>query len=179
MTVCRLEKRLPKRLRPMWILVFLALCPDAGTAAPVAQMHDNTFREGWSLLQKERYAEARAVFGKIPPAEYDLGDYLAYFAGMAAAREGKRTVAAESLVTLEGKFSASPLLPYLRHEIAYAAALDNDVPGARNALELSRGKVGGSDRKSEEGYVAAFLAEERGPSAESASLHLSNVAAHT
>ncbi len=166
----------------MWILAFLVLCPNAGTAASIAstaQMHDNTFREGWSLLQKERYAEARAAFGKIPPAEYDLGDYLAYFAGVAAAREGKRAEAAESLRTIEEKFADSPLLPYLRHEVAYAAALDNDVAGARKASESSRGKVAGGDRKSEEAYVAAFLAEENGPSAEAASLHLSNFATYT
>lgn len=166
----------------MLILAFLAACPNAGTAAPTAPtalMHDNTFREGWSLLQKERYAEARAAFGKVPPAEYDLGDYLAYFAGMAAAREGKRVEAGEGVNTLVEKFPDSPLLPYLLHEVAYAAALDNDVAGARKASESSRGKVAGGDRKSEEAYVAAFLAEENGPSAEAASLHLSNVAAYT
>jgi len=36
---------------------------------------------GVSLLQKERYAEARAVFATIPPVEYDLGDYVVYFGG--------------------------------------------------------------------------------------------------
>src|SRR3972149_3744962 len=149
----------------MWILAFLALSPHAG-AAPAAHMHDAAFREGWSLLQEERYVEARAALGKIPPAEYDLGDYIAYFVGMGAARDGKRSEAGESLRTLEEKFPDSPLLPYLHHEVAYAAALDNDVAGARMALERSHGKVGGGYRKSEEGFVAAFLAEEGGPSPE-------------
>src|SRR3972149_6969927 len=162
----------------MWILAFLALSPHAG-AAPAAHMHDAAFREGWSLLQEERYVEARAALGKIPPAEYDLGDYIAYFVGMGAARDGKRSEAGESLRTLEEKFPDSPLLPYLHHEVAYAAALDNDVAGARMALERSHGKVGGGYRKSEEGFVAAFLAEEGGPSPEAASLHLSNFAAYT
>src|SRR3990170_4838304 len=162
----------------MWILAFLALSPNAG-AAPSAQMHDAAFREGWSLLQEERYVEARAALGKIPPSEYDLGDYIAYFVGTGAAREGKRAEAGESLRTLEEKFPDSPLLPYLHHEVAYAAALDNDVAGARMALERSHGKVGGGYRKSEEGFVAAFLAEEGGPSPGAASLHLSNFAAYT
>src|SRR3990172_2665530 len=130
----------------MWILAFLALSPNAG-AAPSAQMHDAAFREGWSLLQEERYVEARAALGKIPPAEYDLGDYIAYFVGMGAARDGKRSEAGESLRTLEEKFPDSPLLPYLHHEVAYAAALDNDVAGARVALERPHGEGGGGDRE--------------------------------
>ena len=81
------------------------------------------------------------------PQEYDLGDYVVYFGGEAAAREGKRTEAAESLRLLEEKFPGSPLLPYLRHDVAYAAALDNDVAAAREAFGLSRGKVSGSRTK--------------------------------
>jgi soluble lytic murein transglycosylase len=169
---------LPNRLRFLWILAFLALCPDFAIASSAAGGHDAAFREGWSLLQKERYAEARAVFTKIPPLEYDLGDYVVYFGGEAAAREGKRTEAGESLRLLEEKFPGSPLLPYLRHEVAYAAALDNDVAASRGASELSRGKVGGSRRKAEEGYVAAFLAGEGTPTAEAATLHLENFSAY-
>ena len=163
----------------MWILAFLALCPDFAIASSAAGGYDAAFREGWSLLQKERYAEARAVFAKIPPLEYDLGDYVVYFGGEAAARERKRTEAGESLRLLEEKFPGSPLLPYLRHDVAYAAALDNDVAASREAFGLSRGKVSGSRRKAEEGYVAAFLAEEGGATAEAASLHLENFSIYT
>ncbi|MGB7630725.1 MAG: tetratricopeptide repeat protein, partial [Candidatus Deferrimicrobium sp.] len=164
---------MPNRLRPLWILAFLALCTNFAIASS-APGNDDAFREGWSLLQKERYEEARAVFAKIPPLEYDLGDYVVYFGGEAAAREGKRAEAGESLRLLEGKFPKSPLLPYLRHDVAYAAALDNDVAASREMFVLSRGKVSGSRRKAEEGYVAAFLAGGGGPTAEAATLHLEN-----
>ena len=166
------------RLRFPIILALLALCPNVAIASPAAEGRDAAFREGWSLLQKERYAEARAVFAKIPPLEYDLGDYVVYFGGEAAAREGKRTEAGESTRLLEEKFPGSPLLPYLRHEVAYAAALDNDAAAARDAFGLSRGKVSGSRRKAEEGYVAAFLAGEAPPTAEAATLHLENFSAY-
>jgi len=169
---------LTNRLRILWILASLALCPQFAVASASVPGHDAAFREGWSLLQKERYAEARAVFAKIPPLEYDLGDYVVYFGGEAAAREGKRTEAAESLRLLKEKFPDSPLLPYLLHDVAYAAALDNDVAAAREAFGLSRGKVSGSGRKAEEGYVAAFLAGEAGPTAEAATLHLENFSAY-
>jgi len=169
---------LPSRRRLPWILAFLALCPNFAIAAAAGE-HDAAFREGWSLLQKERYAEARAVFTKIPPLEYDLGDYVVYFGGEAAAREGKRTEAGESLRLLEEKFPGSPLQPYLRHEVAYAAALDNDLPAARESISVSRGAVKGNGRKSEEGYVVALMAEEGGPSAEAASMHLENFASYT
>jgi soluble lytic murein transglycosylase len=172
MTV-RLEMPLPKRLRLMLILVFLVLSPNFAIASS-SPVHDAAFREGWSLLQKERYAEARAVFAKIPPLEYDLGDYVVYFGGESAAREGKRTEAGESLRLLEEKFPGSPLLPYLRHDVAYAAILDNDVAAARDPFGLSRGKVSGTGRKAEEGYVGAILAGEAAPTAEAATLHLEN-----
>ena len=169
---------LTNRLRLLWILAFLALSPTYAIASSAAPGRDDAFREGWSLMQKERYAEARAVFAKIPPLEYDLGDYVVYFDGEAAAREGKRTEAGESLRLLEEKFPGSPLLPYLRHEVAYAAALDNDVAASREAFVLSRGKVSGSRRKAEEGYIAAFLAGEGGATAEAARLHLENFSAY-
>jgi hypothetical protein len=170
---------LPNRSRCLWILAFLALCPQFAVASTSAPGHDAAFQEGWSLLQKERYAEARAAFAKIPPLEYDLGDYVVYFGGEAAAREGKRTESAESVRLLKEKFPDSPLLPYLRHDVAYAAVLDNDVPASREPFGLSRGQVSGSRRKSEEGYVAAVLAEEGGPSAEAAALHLENFSSYT
>jgi len=170
---------MPNRLRTVWILAFLALLPQFAVASTSAPGHDAAFQEGWSLLQKERYAEARAVFAKIPPLEYDLGDYVVYFGGEAAARDGKRTEAAESLRLLREKFPDSPLLPYLLHDVAYAAALDNDVAASREAFGHSRGKVGGSRRKAEEGFVAAFLAGEAGPTAEAATLDLENFSVHT
>src|SRR5512140_273713 len=165
---------LPNRLRLLWILAFLSLCPNFAIASPVVGRHDAAFREGWSLLEKERYDEASSALAGIPPAEFDLGDYVVYFRGKAAARVGKRVDAAESLRILGESFPASPLLPYLRHEVAYAAALDNDTAAAREAFGFSRGKVSGSRRKAEEGYVAAFLAGEAGPTAEAATLHLEN-----
>jgi soluble lytic murein transglycosylase len=170
---------LPNRLRPLLILAFLALCPNIALASSSTPAYDAAFREGWSLLQKERFAEASAVLAGIPPAEFDLGDYVVYFRGEAAAREGKRTEAGESLREMEGKFPDSPLLPYLRHEVAYAAALDNDLPAARESISVSRGAVKGNGRKSEEGYVVALLAGEGGPTAEAASLHLENFASYT
>jgi tetratricopeptide (TPR) repeat protein len=170
---------LPKRLRLMWILAFLVLCPHFAIASSSAPGHDAAFREGWSLLQKERYEEARETLAKIPPLEYDLGDYVVFFAGESAAREGKRTEAEESLRLLKEKFPLSPLLPYLRHDVAYAAALDNDVAASREAFGPSRGKVNGSRRKAEEGYVAAFLAGEGGATAEAAALYLENFSAYS
>jgi tetratricopeptide (TPR) repeat protein len=163
----------------MWVFAFLAFCPQFADASSSVPGHDAAFREGWSLLQKERYAEARAVYATIPPLEYDLGDYVVYFGGEAAARMGMRTEAAESLRLLEETFPNSPLLPYLRHEVAYAAALDNDLPAARESISASRGAVKGNGRKSEEGYVVALLAEEGGPTAAAASLHLENFASYT
>ena len=97
-----------------------------------------------------------------------------YFGGESAAREGKRTEAGESLRLLEEMFPGSPLFPYLFHEVAYAAALDNDVAASRDPFGLSRGKVIGSRRKAEEGYVAAVLAGEGAPTAEAATLYLEN-----
>ena len=114
----------------MWILAFLALSPNAG-AAPSAQMHDAAFREGWSLLQEERYVEARAALGKIPPAEYDLGDYIASFVGMGAARDGKRSEVGEALRKLQEKFPDSLPLPHRLSEVAYAAFLDDALAVAR------------------------------------------------
>ena len=170
---------LPKLLRIVGILVFLAISPGFAIASSAAGEKDAAFREGWSLLQKERYAEARAAFAKIPPLEYDLGDYVVFFGGEAAAREGKRAEAGEALRLLAEQFPGSPLLVYLRHEVAYAAALDNDLNAARESVSVSRGAVKGNGRKSEEGYVVALLAEEGGPTAVAASLHLDNFASYT
>ncbi|MBP2684268.1 MAG: hypothetical protein H6Q79_2307, partial [Deltaproteobacteria bacterium] len=158
-------------------IVLLSLGADALSAPPNA--HDKTFREGWDHLDHERFAEAGAAFGKIPPGEYDLGDYVVYFSGMAAARGKKRVEASEFMNRLERQYTLSPLVPYLRHEIGYAAALDNDLRLAAAALSVSRGSVTGGNRKSEEGYIVAILAEEAGPTPEAATLHLDNFAAYS
>lgn len=177
------DNNMMKRAAAFCLLVLLALCFDApffrGAAGAAAPPHDTDFREGLSHLEQERYAEARVAFGKIPPEAFDLGDYAVYFAGMASARDGKRQEAAEAARRLEERFPQSPLVPYLRHEIAFAAALDNDLPAARAALAVSRGKVTGNGRKSEEGFVAAVLAGEGEPTPESAALHLENFSAYS
>ena len=170
----RLETTLQSRLRFPGIIAFLVLFPVIAIASSAERQRDDAFRTGWSLMQNEKYAEARAIFAKIPPLEYDLGDYVVYFEGEAAGRVGDRIGTGEALRLLGEKFPGSPLLPYLRHEAAYAAALDNDAAATREAFGLSRGKVGGSRRKAEEGYIAAFLAGEGGPTAEAATLHLEN-----
>ena len=169
---------LPNRFRLPWILAFLVLCPNFAIASSSGQGYDAAFREGWSLLEREKFSEARAAFGKIPPAAYDLGDYVLYFTGMSAARQGKRTDAGEAARVLSETFPGSPLIPYMQHELAFVAAVDNDLPAAREAYVASRGKVTGNGRKAEEGYVAALLAAEGGPNAAAATLHLDNFAGH-
>jgi len=162
------------------ILVAIVLLMPGAAAFPAApNAYDKTFREGWDHLDHERFAEAGEAFGKIPPGEYDLGDYVLYFSGMAAARGKKRVEASEFMARLERQYTVSPLVPYLRHEIGYAAVLDNDLRLAAAALSVSRGSVSGGNRKSEEGYIAAVLAEEAGPAPEAAKLHLDNFAAYS
>ena len=125
-------------------------------------------------------AEARAAFAKVPPLEYDLGDYVAYFVGEAAAREGKRTEAVECrLRLLKEMFPGSPLLPYLFHDVAYAAALDNDVAASREAFSLSRGKVVGSRRRRRKGMSARSLPREAGPRRERHRCDLENFSVYT
>ena len=97
---------------------------------------------------------------------------------MSSARQGKRTDAGEAARVLSETFPGSPLIPYMQHELAFAAAVDNDLPAAREAYVVSRGKVTGNGRKAEEGYVAALLAAEGGPNAAAATLHLDNFAGH-
>lgn len=165
---------MPKRLFALCIFAFLAMHPAGASASSATPGYDDAFRLGWSLLGKERYDDARAAFGKIPPEKYDLGDYVIFFRGMAAARSGKRPEAAQALRALETRYRGSPLLPYLHHEVAFAAVLDNDLPAVRGSLPLSRGAVRGNGRKAEEGYMVARLAEEPGPNIEAAALHLGN-----
>ncbi|MBI5575080.1 MAG: transglycosylase SLT domain-containing protein [Deltaproteobacteria bacterium] len=154
-------------------LLFLILPQIAASAS-----HDAAFREGWINLTEEKYAEARNSFRRIPPLVYDLGDYAIYFTGLSFAREGLRGEAASAFDDLSKKFPASPLRPYLAHALAYAAAVDNDLPAARIWFERSQGFASGNGGKAEEGFVAAFLLEADGPSAAAAEAHLENFAAH-
>lgn len=140
------------------LLLLLSLAPFAHAASASSQ--DNTFREGWSLLSEEKFAEAREAFGEISPGEYDLGDYVLYFTGLALAREGKPAEAAKTLERLTSSFPQSPLIPYLAHELAFAAAKAGDIPSAREYFRSSRGKVMGDKRTAAEGYLAARLMEE-------------------
>ena len=140
---------------------------------------DAAFREGWSLLSEEKYTEARAALRNIPPADYDLGDYVLYFTGLSLAREGNRGEGAAVLDNLVKTFPHSPLAPYLSHALAYAAAVDNDLPAAKIYYESSHGKVAGNGYKAEEGYIGARLHEADGPSAKAAEAHLENFSAHT
>lgn len=141
--------------------------------------YDAAFREGWSLLYEEKYPEARTALRKIPAAEFDLGDYVVYFTGLSLAREGNRGDAAAALDNLFASFPGSPLVPYLSHAIAYAAAVDNDLAAASAYYGFSRGKLAGNGYKAEEEYVAARLLETEGPSAAAAEAHLENFSAHT
>ncbi len=147
-------------------------------APAAASAYDSAFRQGWSFLEKERYEEARETLAKIPPGKYDLGDYVVYFQGVAAARGGDLAESTEIARGLAEEFPGSPLLPYMQHEIAYAAALDNDLSAARAALGASLGKVSGNGRKAEEGYISALLIEDVGATAAAAERHLENFSAY-
>jgi soluble lytic murein transglycosylase len=140
------------------IILLLALSPFAhADSVPSA---DNTFRKGWTLLSGEKFTEARETFGDITPGEYDLGDYVLYFTGVALAREEKPAEAAEVLDRLTSAFPQSPLIPYLAHELAFAAVKARDIPSARKYFRASRGKVTGDRRTAAEGYIAARLMED-------------------
>jgi len=144
--------------RLVTLLLLLSLVPFVHIASASSQ--DNTFREGWSLLSEEKFAEAREAFGEISPDEYDLGDYVLYFTGLALAGEGKPEEAAKTLERLSSAFPRSPLIPYLANELAFAAAKAGDIPSARKYYRLSRGKVTGDRRTADEGYIVARLMEE-------------------
>ena len=167
---------------PFLLLPFLASPAHAAPPSPA----DNTFRTGWTLLSEEKFAEAQETFRAIPPGEYDLGDYVFYFTGVALVREGKREEAAGVLEQLASVFPGSPLVPYLAHELAFAAAKEGDVPAAGKFSELSRGKVSGNGRKAAEGFIAAWLMESQGeegepgvPGKRAAEMHLENVSSYT
>ncbi|GAB4362753.1 MAG: hypothetical protein Kow00128_02820 [Deltaproteobacteria bacterium] len=142
------------------VLLFLAVAiPFSGSFAEDLPDPDPRFREGVALLENEDYPRARELFSSVPAESYDLGDYLLYFTGVSLAREGKRGEAALVLDRLSAAFPESPLLPYLFHELAFAAIRDDDRAAAAEALARSRGKVAGSARIAEERYVEARLLE--------------------
>jgi soluble lytic murein transglycosylase len=166
--------------RALRILAVVALLsPASASPASPQPSFDAAFRKGWTLLSEEKYAEARTALREIPPADYDLGDYVLYFTGLSLARERNRGEAAATLDNLVGSFPGSPLVPYLSHAIAYAAAVDNDLAAAKRYHDVSRGKLAGNGYKAEEEYVAARLLETDGPSATAAEAHLENFHAHT
>jgi tetratricopeptide (TPR) repeat protein len=167
-----------------FILLLLALS-SPGQAGPLSSQ-DAVFREGWVLLSEEKFAEAREAFGGLSAGEYDLGDYVLYFTGVALVKEGKAAEAAVTLDRLVISFPESPLAPYLAHELAFAAAKADDLPAARRYIEVSRGKVAGNGRKAAEKYIEARLMEERGMGAEgivvrrnAAEAHLENFSSYT
>jgi len=153
-----LHGSLPRILSAV-LLVLAVRFPIPGAFADESPDSDARFREGVAFLENEEYAEARERFGAVPVESFDLGDYLLYFTGLSLAREGKREEAAAVLDRLSSSFPESPLLPYLFHELALAAAKADDLAAAAKALERSRGKVSGGARIAEERYVAARLLE--------------------
>jgi len=156
----------------------LLLLPSLSLGASLSPP-DAALRRAWSLLSEERYPEARAALRAVTSPEYDLGDYVLYFTGFCLARERNRPEAAAVLDNLAGTFPRSPLIPFLAHALAYAAAVDNDLPAAATYYEASRGKGPGNGYKSEEMYVGARLLEADGPTREAAEAHLANFLAHT
>lgn len=164
--------------RVFLVVAVLVLAPLAAPlAAPPSP--DAEFHRGWDLLSDGRYEEARKAFGTIAPNEFDLGDYVLYLTGLCQAQEGDRRGASATMDNLAKTFPESPLIPYMAHALAYAAAVDNDLPAARAAFDLSRGKVGGNGFLAEESYIGARLLEEEGPNAKAAEAHLGNFVAHT
>ncbi len=136
--------------------LFLSAAP-----APAAKLPppDTLFKEGWGLLVDEKFADARAKFERIDPAAFDLADYVLYFRGVCLAGEGDVAGGAAVLESMEKSSAGSPLVPYLAHELAYAAVKEDDLAAARKFFEKSRGAVAGNGRRAESGYVAARLME--------------------
>ena len=143
---------------PILYLLLLSPLAHADSVSPA----DNTFRAGWALLSAEKFAEARETFRGIPPVDYDLGDYVLYFMGVARIGEGKPAEAAGILEQLASTFPESPLVPYLAHEMAFAAAKEGNIPSAKKYFLASRGKVRGNGRLAAEGFIAAWLMENPG-----------------
>ena len=136
------------------ILLLLLALSSVGRADSLSP-EDQAFRKGWSLLSEERFAEAREAFGSLSAGEYDLGDYVLLFTGVALVKEGKAAEAAVTLDRLVISFPESPLAPYLAHELAFAAAKAGDLPAARGDNEGPRGEGAGGRGGDAEGRVGA------------------------
>ncbi len=166
---------MPYAFRLLLLVLILFASGKAFAAAPASM--DEAFREGWDLLQEEKYDKALERFRGIPPAEYDLGDYVLCFTGFSLLGEGKRGEAAAVHDNLAAAFPRSPLAAYLAHALAYTSALDNDMAAARSWLAASAGKAAGNGSRAEEGYVAARLLESEGMLLKAAEAHLENFVA--
>ena len=183
-------RRAARVIRGVATALVLAVAPAAAAkdASP-----DAAFREGWSLLADEKFAEARTRFERIDPGSFDLGDYVLHFRGACLAGEGNLPGASAALEELRKAYPDSPLVPYLAHELAYAAVKEDDLAAAGRYFEMSRGSVFGNGRRAAAGYIAARLleydnvasrppeaAEEPAtPPAAAAWAHVDNFAAHT
>jgi len=141
------------------VLAATLVCASAPAAPAKDTSPDAVFKQGWAFLADEKFVEARARFEKIDPAKFDLGDYVLYFRGVCLAGEGNVAGGAAALETLQKTYPESPLVPYLAHELAYAAVKDDDLAGARTFFEKSQGAVIGNGRRAEAGYIAARLME--------------------
>ena len=170
----------------------LLLAPVAAVAAATPSP-DALFKEGWALLADDKFAEAKVRFERIDPKSFDLGDYVLYFRGVCLAGEGDVSGGSAALDSLAAAFPESPLVPYLAHDLAYAAVKEDDLGAARTFFEKSRGAVLGNGRRAEAGYVAARLMERdetpspppeaadgsAPPPAKAAWAHLDNFSAYT
>jgi tetratricopeptide (TPR) repeat protein len=168
-------------MMPFRIFLFAAalvlLPPQAFGESPTSS--DAAFREGWDLFVREKYPDARTALGRIDPGRYDLGDYVLYLTGLSMVRDGKEAEAAAAFDRLTREFPGSPLVAFLAHELAYAAARKKDLETMTRYLATSRGKIAGNGRKAEEGYMAALLLEGAAPGAAAARAHLKNFVSYT
>lgn len=146
-------------------------------ASPSA-VHDQALREGWKLLAAEEYGLSREKLRKVPTDGYLLADYVVAFTGLSFVREGRLAEAASAYDNLVAAHPQSPLAPYLAVELAYRAALVDNLALARPWFDAARGKVSGPERRSEENHLAARFEEEVDP-VRAAELHLTNFVSYS
>ncbi len=151
--------RAPRVAAGIVVLLAALLVASAPAAAAKDRSPDAVFKEGWTLLADEKFAEAKARFESIDPGTFDLGDYVLYFRGVCLAGEGNIAGGSAALEALGKAYPESPLVPFLAHELAYTAVKEDDLAAARTFYEKSRGAVSGNGRRAEGGYVAARLLE--------------------